>query len=220
MANNYYDATGVLVLGTVTPVITALFGDFDMDPSTPGNGEVYIARISESTEPSWDDITENLEELAESFGFRLQGGIAAEIEPLLAALATHFGVSDDPLIRRLIDEYDFDVQVDMAILYALAQLFDDGHGLAALKMEGCWHSSQPRLFEFGGNGSYYGKHVSMFTSSSDALSMGTALDKALASGDVDAAAKVVQDELEDILSSVNNDAVRQKLRERLAAALA
>lgn len=38
MANNYYEATGVLVLDRVTPVIQALFGTFALDESHPGNG--------------------------------------------------------------------------------------------------------------------------------------------------------------------------------------
>ena len=49
MANNYYDATGVLVLDQVTPVITALFGGLKLDASYPGNGEVYIAQIAEDS---------------------------------------------------------------------------------------------------------------------------------------------------------------------------
>lgn len=51
MANNYYDATGVLVLERVTPVITTLFGAFNLDADYPGNGQAYIARIAESNDP-------------------------------------------------------------------------------------------------------------------------------------------------------------------------
>lgn len=43
MANNYYEATGVLILDEVTPVITALFDAFNLDPDFPGNGQAYIA---------------------------------------------------------------------------------------------------------------------------------------------------------------------------------
>ena len=34
MANNYYDATGVLMLNRITPVITALFGAFELDETS------------------------------------------------------------------------------------------------------------------------------------------------------------------------------------------
>lgn len=47
MANNYYDATGVLVLNQVTPVISALFGGFKLDASFPSEGQAYIALVAE-----------------------------------------------------------------------------------------------------------------------------------------------------------------------------
>nr|WP_228384562.1 hypothetical protein [Rhodocyclus gracilis] len=64
MANNYYDMTGVLVLDKVTPVIKALFGEFELDENDPGNGQAYIANISESSSCSWDSVLENLQDLA------------------------------------------------------------------------------------------------------------------------------------------------------------
>lgn len=64
MANNYYDATGVLLLDRVTPVITALFDGFNLDEAYPGHGEAYVARISEDNDPQWDAIRDNLAELA------------------------------------------------------------------------------------------------------------------------------------------------------------
>ena len=64
MTQTYYDATGVLVLDKITPVIDALFGGFRLDESDPGEGEVYIARIAEENDPSWDQILDRLKELA------------------------------------------------------------------------------------------------------------------------------------------------------------
>ena len=64
MANNYYEATGVLVLDRVTPVIQALFGAFALDESHPGNGQAYIAQIAETTNPQWPDVLDGLEDLA------------------------------------------------------------------------------------------------------------------------------------------------------------
>lgn len=46
MANNHYEATGVLVLDRVTPVIRALFGGFQLDADYPGNGDAYIALVA------------------------------------------------------------------------------------------------------------------------------------------------------------------------------
>ena len=68
MANNYYEATGVLVLDRVTPVIQALFGAFALDESHPGNGQAYIAQIAETTNPQWPDVLDGLEDLATQLG--------------------------------------------------------------------------------------------------------------------------------------------------------
>ena len=71
MANNYSDATGVLILQQVTPVITALFSGFNLDATYPGNGQAYVADVSEDTDHSWDTICENLAALSESLGLAL-----------------------------------------------------------------------------------------------------------------------------------------------------
>lgn len=55
MANSSYTATGVLVLDNVTPVITALFGDFKWEETQPSSGELYIAK-TDSYDPSWDNV--------------------------------------------------------------------------------------------------------------------------------------------------------------------
>jgi hypothetical protein len=64
VTQNYYDATGTLVLDKVTPIIKALFGGFNLDETYPGDGEVYIATISEENHPNWEAIREALVEVA------------------------------------------------------------------------------------------------------------------------------------------------------------
>lgn len=103
MANSYYDATGVLVLDTVTPVITALFSGFNLDASYPGNGEAYIARISEDNDPSWDDVLENLNDLAESLSLSCAERDGKSISAILQLLSGHFNAADDDALRQLIE---------------------------------------------------------------------------------------------------------------------
>ena len=74
MANNYYEATGVLVLDRVTPVIQALFGAFALDESHPGNGQAYIAQIAETTNPQWPDVLDGLENIRVCVGYRSKDG--------------------------------------------------------------------------------------------------------------------------------------------------
>jgi hypothetical protein len=93
MANNYYDATGVLMLERVTPVITALFGGFDLDESYPGDGQAYIARLSESSDPQWSDVLEALTDLASQLDLPVPDDDDSENDPMgtiIEVLAKHF----------------------------------------------------------------------------------------------------------------------------------
>lgn len=217
MANNYYDATGVLVLHQVTPVIRALFGGFNLDETIPGDGMVYIASQSEECEPTWDDIRDKLEALAATFS-----PVESEmpIRELLYHLAQHFNVREDSALLKLIDECDFDNYADLATLFALALRFDDRHGLSAMKIEGCWHSSKPRLFEFGGDGLYEGREYSYSVQSSEALELGATIDQAIQTGNLDAATDRLMQKIDHLLSGVTQPELANRLRGRLCARLA
>ena len=172
MSNNYYDATGVLVLDRITPVITALFGGFNLDETYPGDGETYIARTSEGSDPQWDDIRDNLVELAYQLGRPFPEDEEPSIQSYLRLLAKHFSAESDPQLDHLLR----------------AHRFEDGHGLRAIRFEGCWHSDRPRLFEFGGNGMFISRDVTVYSSSTRALELGQDLHKAIQAGDLDEAA--------------------------------
>ena len=154
MSNNYYDATGVLVLDRITPVITALFGGFNLDATYPGDGETYIARISEGNDPQWDDIRDNLVELAYQLGRPFPEDEEPSIQSYLRLLAKHFSAEGDPQLEHLLKAHRFEGDAELETLFIVARCLDDGHGLRAIRFEGCWHSDRPRLFEFGGDGMF------------------------------------------------------------------
>lgn len=117
MANNYYDATGVLILDRVTPVITALFRGFQLDANYPGNGQAYIARISESSSPSWSAVLDGLITLAAELDLPAPGGDEEDDdsdgnEPLfrmvLNRLAEHFGANKNDDLTHLIESHRFE----------------------------------------------------------------------------------------------------------------
>lgn len=220
MANNYYDATGVLVLGQVTAVIEALFGNFNLDKDYPGNGEVYIARTSEDCDPQWDDIRENLESLCSDLGLVLPSDADESIEEYLYALATHFGADGNVEIGNLIENHEFENSAELDVLYMLATAFDDGHSLKAMKIEGCWHSDRPRLFEFGGDGEYMGRHYAVCSSSTTALNLGENVDTAIEAGDMGKVAETFLAQFNRLLSglSIDGDALSM-LRKQLSDGL-
>lgn len=215
MANNYDDSTGVLVLSRVTPVIAALFGAFNLDGSYPGNGQAYIARMSESNEPTWDDIAEGLDELVGSLNLANPEVFDKSVAARLKVLACHFGAAEDDVVKNLIEQGEFEGEADLGALFDLAQRFDDGHGLSAMSLEGCWHSSRPRLFEFGGTGVYFSRSFRYSVRSSEAGQLGVDIDEALAENDLDTAAARLMKEVDGMLDSVQDDRVRDQLAAKL-----
>lgn len=219
MANNYYDATGVLILDQVTPVITALFGAFRLDATFPGDGEVYIARLSESDDPQWDDVLEGLIDLAKAIEQPLPARNQLGLQAVLRALANHFRVEDREDLEQLIEHHAFEDTADLEDLFLMATCFDDGHGLTAIKLEGAWHCDKPRLFEFGGDGALISREIVLYATSSLALELGHGLREALLQGNLDEAADVLAQDLNRLLSGIRDAATREALRRKLARKL-
>jgi len=220
MANNYSDMTGVLVLDKVTPVIKALFGPFDLDETYPGNGQAYIASISESSNNSWDSVLENLQGLTEELGLALPEDADDDVVEHLHVLAAHFGCVDNESLRLIIEHGDFDDYADLDTLFEIAKAFNDGHGLKAYKTETSWHCSKPRLFEFGGCGDFRGSHVTTGGSSSGIVTLGEDLEAALSANDTSKAADILFNKVTGILGGVFDESARLAIRNRLAGLLA
>lgn len=226
MANNYIESTGVLVLDKVTPVIKALFGAFNLDPDYPGNGLAYISKPSESF-VGWGDITKSLKTLCADLGVEAGHENSREEFPvILGALENHFHVSGAPSntdLKNLIEHHNFDfdaeVEVDKDTLFFLASKFDDGHGLSAIKEEGCYYCDKLRLGEQGGWGSYIGKHFSCHISSQNAEA-GAEIDAALSKDNLPEAARILAKNMRDMLGGINGADTREQVRSMLVAILA
>jgi hypothetical protein len=220
MANNYYDATGVLVLSQVIPVIKALFSVFNLDESYPGNGEAYIARMSESDNPEWDDVREGLADLAIQLGLIVpkQDG-EPTIETLLRTISTYFDADEDEVLEQFIEDQSFDDDIDLDALFLIATRFDDGHHLEAIMFEGCWYCSKSRLFEFGGIGRFLSREIRLSGTSSQALELGQSLRKALLAADIEEASRLVTQETGNLLAGISDESLRSSLRQRVAERL-
>jgi len=223
MANNYYDATGVLVLDRVTPVISALFGDFKLDADHPGNGQAYIARIAEENDPQWEDVLFNLMALAADLGLPAPNGDDSDQEPSLSVildwLAGHFGATGDADLLNFIEHHQADDPVELAALFLIATCFNDGHNLQEIRMEGCWHCSKPRLFEFGGDGEFLSREWVGHGASSHTIGLGRQLRSALVQDDLDTAAQCLDKEMRRLLAGITDDRQRSQVQQRLAVLL-
>lgn len=230
MSNNYYDATGVLEFSAnavITPVIRALFRPFKLgedDLQRSPSTTVYIAHLSEDNSTGWGAIFASIAEEASAIGIRPLSDDPDECSMMwLEALMAKFGHSEDginDLLDRIAREAQSDSDADLEALYAIAMLCNDGHNLQAIHMEACWHSSKPRLFEFGGIGEYRSLAFSLTRSSTEALRLGSAVSAALQTGNLDKAAGLVVEDLEKILAGVTGDEVRCALREKVLERMA
>jgi hypothetical protein len=217
MANNYYDATGVLVLDRVTPVITALFGAFNLDETYPGDGKAYIARISETNDPQWSDVLDGLIGLAVTLNLPMTKK-KLSIEDVLTMFARHFGVQDDKL-ESLSKRNGFEDTADIEDLFLIASRLDDGHHLSAILFEGCWHCSKPRLFEFGGEGLFISREIRLHYASHEVLLLGKALQKAILEKDVDTASSLLAAETLNVLAGIGDARFQEHLRRRIVERL-
>jgi hypothetical protein len=219
MANNYYDGTGVLVLDHVTPVISALFGAFLLDPDWPGNGQAYIARISETSDPTWSDIRDGLMRLAAQLDLPCPEEDEVPLTTLLQLLAGHFRLDNDGELNNLVDHHPFEDTADLEALFTIALCFDDGHGLRAIQFEGCWHCSKPRLFGFGGDGTFISREAILYGDSRQPIEFGSGFREALVADDIDSATTMLATMVRKTLVGIGDAVARETLTVQLATLL-
>ncbi|HDT1677246.1 hypothetical protein [Agrobacterium tumefaciens] len=219
MANNYYEATGLLSLERVTPVIVALFGAFHLDANYPGSGRAYIARIAETNDPQWDDVLEGLTGLAEQLGISPNAEAEATIVVVLEKLAAHFHADQDEAFENLLEHHSFEGDADLEVLFFIASCFDDGHNLVSIQFEGCWYCSKPRLFEFGGHACFISREISLFSDTPQMLRLGKDLHRALQEGNITEAAARITFATAGFLAGIQDSNSRKALRKRVAESL-
>jgi len=220
MANNYYEGTGVLMLDRVTPVIKALFGAFALDENYPGDGLAYIARIAETNDPQWSDVLDSLQTLATQLDIPVPDEDEPTLAPLLERMAVHFGTDQNEELENLIEHHQFEDSTDLEALLLIATCLNDGHNLVAIQFEGCWYSSKPRLFEFGGDGCYLSRDLTVSRSSTQALQLGEQLHKAILAADVEEASALIALEAASLLAGICDEPLRMTVRRRIAERLA
>lgn len=219
MANHYYEATGVLMLERVTPVISALFGAFNLDANYPGNGRAFIAQIAETNDPQWNDVLEGLTALSTQLDISPSEEPEPAIDVVLEKLARYFHADQNEDLDNLIEHHQFEGDADLEALFLIASCLNDGHNLVAIQFEGCWYCSKPRLFEFGGNACFISREVKLFGNSAQALELATDLHRALQECELTVAATRLTLEAVRLLAGVQDHNSRQELRHRIAEGL-
>ena len=220
MANSFYDATGTLQLTKVTPVIKALFGKFALDDF--GVGKAYIARISEETCVTWDDIAQDLERLAVRLKLIDKAAIEMDDEVfthVLKVLSAYFGCTDRFNFEDDLP-YDLQEEAEFEPIFELAMRFYDGHGLTTLTVEGARHFSRPLPEAFGGQGLFLGRHFKMSSFSKTCRTLGTDVDRYLNQSRTAAAGSAITNHVTRLLEGITDTAAQKTVMAIVAEQLA
>ncbi|MDE3022622.1 MAG: hypothetical protein KGI54_12310 [Pseudomonadota bacterium] len=222
MANSIFEATGLLMLNKVTPVIKAFFGCFNLDENYPDNGKFYIAESSETASPVWNDIMNSVSDLVHDLGLTIQDEREDIMQNLLQALVVHFGLEGDEVLENFIENSDFnsDSNANVHDLFWLCCRFNDGHDLQAIEWEGCWHCDKLKLNEFGGYGLYASRNLDIESNSPGFLDSARSIDSAIAAGDLDKASIFVKKIMDTLIESISDKNARNAIAEKIGYVLA
>ncbi|WP_175926336.1 hypothetical protein [Burkholderia cepacia] len=214
-----YRATGALVLDRVTPVIEALFGAFALNILPSEDGFASITRIAQHCDPQWADIHKHLIRLALRLDVPFHSAGASSMVQILQALAMHFRVQRDNTWRTHIEHGVFQGPADLDRLFLLASRFNDGHDLKAVALEAGWHDDRQKLFQCGGVAIYISAELRLFASSTDLITLGANLRKALHARNIDECASLIVHETADLLNGIQDHELRTRVRQRIAEKL-
>lgn len=216
MTNYYTDTTGVASIQKVTPIIRAFFADLSREPIQDGDTSITLVMSTSLCEVTWDGIHHDLNAMiyALSIGDAKQQKTMSELEfvDTLSLLANHFKVSGNADLLNFIDHTDFEEAVELADLFFLASVFDDGHGLSLVEVETAFTCEKFRLYAFGGSTQVIGQHYAIHMDTNTIHNFAATLNCALASNDLHNAARIVHNHLNQLLVGVKKENERVRLK--------
>ncbi|HDR9033376.1 TPA: hypothetical protein QDB07_000825 [Burkholderia vietnamiensis] len=220
---DYSGGTGTLVLKTITPVITALFSTFDVEPSGDGTAYITWGRGDDAPKGLWEHVVTGLEALAKDLGLSNttdRNGVPS----VFGALLDHFHVDAamrDKVLRVAPSDEDQilcgEPQFDE--LLVLANAFDDGHGLVSIAFDCASWADRPWDGYFYGTGNFVSGSFSFWTNTTNELQWAGKLSNAIASQKHDAATTLLAGKVKDLLSGITSETVRTTITKDLIAAL-
>ena len=207
MANCYTDGTGTIRLKKITPVIKSIFGAFGVRPYE--DGVAYIQRETEGAQANYADVVKEM--AGESVDLYESDHIREEI----VSFADKHGKRAE--VETLIESFEFDPDgaADLAFLFDLAQIIDDGHEIKEIHFEEGWHGDQMRVGYFGGFGEFITKNVQVGFGSGQAKQLGKRLDAAVASGDIDAVSHLLRAQFSQVIDGISDKALRAEVMAKL-----
>jgi hypothetical protein len=222
MAKGTFEGTGVLRLTAVTPVIEALFSGYAIKPSESEQGEAYIRKSSDDAYPTWSQVANQLQRLAEGLGIAEKDDVPKDSEDLAAlilALGAHYSKGKNVSIPLM--DHEFENDAYLGELFDLAQLLDDGHGLVSLEIQSAAYSHRPIRSEFGshgffiGHGLFIGSGVVARSGSNTAVHVGQKLNQAVLAKDIDGSVRMLREQLAETMNWITDPEMKLEVAKRL-----
>lgn len=208
-----FDVSGVLRLKRITPVIRAFFGQVVVG-DVSANGDLIIAKKADADNPTWEPVFSAVVALANEKGIVLRKHADGLMTDYLCGLALHFGLHEEKFANML-DHIYFEDEFDIEGAFEIAVLFNDGHDLTSMEMEGCSGGSGEVVKRSSGYGSYMSKNINVSTASTDAIDLGRRLDLALGGANIDLAATWLTKEIDRLMQGIHDEIIRDLIWERI-----
>jgi len=221
--NDITQGTGTIVLKTITPVITALFTTFNVEPSGDGTAYINWGRGEHAPMGLWSHVVNGLEALAKDLGLS-NATDRNGVPSVFGALLDHFHVDAamrDKVLRVAPSDEDQiqcgEPQFDE--LSILARAFDDGHGLVSIAFDCASWADRPWDGYFYGTGNFVSGSFSLWTHTTSELEWAGMVSKAIASKKHDAATTLLAGKVTTLLNGITDETVRTTITKDLIAAL-
>ncbi len=139
------EATGMLMLERITPVITALFGGY-VQQATPCQDGIII-KLWEEMPPSWREVHRALIQLGNKLDMPIPPNAKTTIQGQLDWFAWFLRNEESSDLQSLLREHVFEGMADIETLFLLSDILNDGHGLFAMRFEGLLPRGIPALLQ-------------------------------------------------------------------------
>ena len=183
--------TGTAELKVFTPLIQTIFSPYHIDVehlTSEKDGEYIYVVISffDDNIPTWESYREQFILFAKTLKIDVMKD--SSIKDVINLLPKEYKVSEDKLNVFLHKSFDDDFVNNsknrfpgLGLVFTLAQLLDDGHGLQSVSFQGAQYleSFDVEIDAYSGDAEYHGKHFSRYMSTFDCEIEGESIDSSL-----------------------------------------
>lgn len=137
------EATGMLMLERITPVITALFGGYLQQATVCQEG--IMIKLWEDMPPTWRQVHQALVQLGNALGMPIPRKAQSKIKDQLDWFSWFLRNEESSQLQTLLREHSFEGMADLDTLFLLSEILNDGHGLFGMRFEGLLPRGVPAL---------------------------------------------------------------------------